>query len=467
MDHDFNIVPGFPDDVERTAGLPRLDLPPELWLHICESFDLEKSHFRNLSLCNSTLRLVAQPFAFKKVELSSYFIHSSRRSSFVYAQTPSYLASLLERFEFLCSPRIAHAIRSISFQSRVSDAILRSELTIDCQIIADTLFRHITAFHNLTSISAEGFRFTTDHLLQTFQLPKLEIFRLTECSAEITQRINITYPCPKLRELSLCNAYCDGEGSIHPWWMYFIGQDTTERLSLFPLDHYPSTCILKSISSSPPLLCLKSLTLGSKRLEAFDIIEVLSKCPSLEEFNVGSQGYYGERHTQELENILSKDIVSHLVCISGPLYFILPFLRDRTIQTFRCRSEDMFDFNDNSFVLDRLRDNAPHLRSLSLSFLRHNLIQYFSILSHFREMQSFRVICFEHICTVKEVCESLYHADIPITLQSLELTTYCRPTYKIYPPSPQVEERFNQEFPNLSSVWITAPEFQFKWNRII
>ncbi|KAI0796059.1 hypothetical protein C8Q75DRAFT_744936 [Abortiporus biennis] len=468
MDHKLNIVSGFADEEESTAGLPRLHLPPEIWLHICESFDLEKSLLRNLSLCNRTLRSLAQPFVFRKVELSSYSTRDpcafSRLgfSHMTYPQTPSYFASLMERLEFLCSPRIARAIQSIQFQSRFSSAVLHSELTINCQTLADTLFRHITSFHNLTSIAAEGFRFTTDHLLQTFQLPKLESFRFSGVT-EITQRINSSYSCPKLRELyiRLWNS------EDYPWWMCFIGQDTTERLSFFRFND-SSTRILKTISSSPPLLRLKSLTLGSMATRPLDIVEVLSNCPSLEEFNIGSQAdpSHSERYTRELENILSKDIAPNLLSISGPLYVMLPLLQHRTIQRFRPGLHNLVDRDDSSFVLDRLRDNAPHLRSLSLSFMRHDLTQYFSILSHCREMESFRVICLRHVSTVEEVCKGLYHADIPMTLKSLELITATRPEDKISSPSPLVEKRLNEEFPNLSSVWITTPEFQLKWNRV-
>ncbi|KAI0782692.1 hypothetical protein C8Q75DRAFT_787248 [Abortiporus biennis] len=438
-------------------SLANASLPTELWINIISFMDRED--LISTTLVSQRFLCVAQQRLFSRVVIRiSYTAKDIEDTSFECKQQDS-----LDRIKFLSTTdRISNAVKHI---------VVTDEAAGPALVPLDTIFKIIVLFVNLMSFTGYGLLISYDYVQILRSLPHLMSLVLKSCSITTTsnykqQSSAVEFPsfCGALRSLKLrASPYTSHRPSNFGWWASFLSPSTTKTLGLSTDPDSDYLLHLLSLSQSPSMTSLYSLTLTEFTSTVAQFIAALTYCPSLRRLSVSSY----DQSVDILEDKISQtpNAAPFLDFAAVPYCLLRPLARYRrlrhiemsryprfisvekthslfealcegsrsTVQRFIVSSETITTETMTLFFT-----KFPHLRNGSICVIRDNLQSVNNVLSFLltaefpSSLRHFRVVDKRRQIEEKDLAQSYPHIVARLERVCPELRTLVIRTRTIY-----------------------------------
>ncbi|KAL4250476.1 hypothetical protein ABKN59_006997 [Abortiporus biennis] len=403
-------------------SLANASLPTELWINIISFMDRED--LISTTLVSQRFLCVAQQRLFSRVVIRiSYTAKDIEDTSFECKQQDS-----LDRIKFLSTTdRISNAVKHI---------VVTDEAAGPALVPLDTIFKIIVLFVNLMSFTGYGLLISYDYVQILRSLPHLMSLVLKSCSITTTsnykqQSSAVEFPsfCGALRSLKLrASPYTSHRPSNFGWWASFLSPSTTKTLGLSTDPDSDYLLHLLSLSQSPSMTSLYSLTLTEFTSTVAQFIAALTYCPSLRRLSVSSY----DQSVDILEDKISQTPNAAPFLDFAAKCRVIPGSRS-TVQRFIVSSETITTETMTLFFT-----KFPHLHNGSICVIRDNLQSVDNVLSFLltaefpSSLRHFRVVDKRRQIEEKDLAQSYPHIVARLERVCPELRTLVIRTRTIY-----------------------------------
>ncbi|KAI0796017.1 hypothetical protein C8Q75DRAFT_803073 [Abortiporus biennis] len=446
------------------TSLPK-SLPIELWREVISFAD--RADIISATLVSRWLSCIAQPFLFSRIFIEIiYDIADLKDASFMQED-------LLDKLEFLSTTdRMSKAVRHLDIVDYISlpppdnEGDERSILT---SLLLDKIFKMIPLFVNLRIFSGYGLLLTQEHIRNLRSLPCLVSLVLKKNSTEQTDGHQLQ--CPNDMSAPFCGALrkfeLESSRSFHDaWWAGFLSPSATKTLELSTRTDPDDLIHILSLTQSPSMTALRSLTLNEVTSSVGEFIGTLTHCPSLRRLALTDY----KQSVDALEHQISKnpDAAPVLEFATGPYCVVRALARYRHLRHISVtRSAGLISEMDSRLLFEALcegsRSTLQRFTFTSESITTKLMTLFFTKFPRLRD---------GHICVSQDnlgsadnVLSFLSQSELPSTLKYLCVNDMPRrPRYQDLAQSHSlIVARLEETCPKLCSLTISTRTINVRW----
>ncbi|KAI0782693.1 hypothetical protein C8Q75DRAFT_500887 [Abortiporus biennis] len=262
------------------TSLANTALPAELWINIISFMD--RKDLISATLVSQQFLCIAQPRLFSHVDIQiSYTPEDIEKISYEFK-----VQKVLDRINFLSTTdRISKTVKHLDV---VNDPIMSDYDPALTSILLEKIFSTILLFGNLMSFSGRGLTIADEHMRRLLSSPRLMSLVLSSCSIDTTSihkrqcSDDVFLPlCGAFRKLQLQGTSNSHHSSVVGWWVPCISPSTTKTLEFSSSLDSDYLLHLVSLSQSPSMVALHSLTLTKLTSTIAEFVTALTHSPSL------------------------------------------------------------------------------------------------------------------------------------------------------------------------------------------
>lgn len=337
-------------------------LPPEIWLSIFSLRHHDPHDLRSITLAQRSFRLLAQPFIFRSLEVTT-LSSVSPQTALQNRQSRDYIARFDDRLNFIISSRdISNAIQKIAIRC---DGNADVDGSADCTEIHSFIFAALHHFPNLSRINVHSVHLTTEIITQVFALPNLLGLDLEWCRTDTSVHTLSGDPRSRAVELS----YTEVESEVKqvgpvgdPWWLQLLSRDTTKKIRI-PQPHIAPS-ILRFLSEGPPMKELVALTISSGPLPLF--VAAMSQCPNMDNFTLSSSTWTKEQTTEIIKELQARGALPGVAHVAGPVELVFSLLQTPECVLKSIEVTIQMEEEDSLLLVKGIRDRGIEIVSLKL-----------------------------------------------------------------------------------------------------
>ncbi|KAL4250569.1 hypothetical protein ABKN59_002279 [Abortiporus biennis] len=451
------------------TSLANAALPAELWINIISFMDRED--LISATFVSQQFLCIAQSHLFSRVEIPiSFSPDDIWNTSYEFK-----VQNVLDRINFLSTTdRISKAVKHLVVVNPMFDYDPEAASTL---MLLDKIFNVILPFCNLMSFSGHGLTIAGEHMRRLLSSPHLISLVLSSCSIDTTsnhkqQCFDDAFPplCSAFRELRLRATSNRHQSSAVGWWASFISHSTTKTLEFSTGPDSDYMLHLLSLSHSPSMAALHSLTLTKLTSTTIaEFITTLTHCPSLGSLAISDY----DQSVDVLEQTISQSPNAAPVLE----YAIVPYCLARPLARYRGLRHISVMHNDSRFIsaeethslFEALYEGSSRSTLQSFIFTSEKITTetiplFFTKFPNLRD-GSIRVIR-DDFPSTDNVLSFLSTAEFPRSLRRLHVVDVRPPLPErdLARSYPDVVVRLDQVCPQLHALMIATKTIRIRWS---
>lgn len=339
----------------ESSSLYHDDLPPELWLKIFP--ELLPVDLCSVTLACSNFRHLAQPFLFKVIDVSPFFLAAYNGDENITLRPRKYLDRTVARLQFYTSnDRIARAVRQcwISPYARKGFPPRNHRDYLEPKLIIDAVVAALPFFPNLSRLAWHCIDISAEWWDVIHRLPIKDLW-LNSCSVRA-----VDIPSFHVQQLDLDHWAWEGATtnhvSVHEKFAPGVSQDILslvlhperiERISV-PRINTADSLLTTLTEMHTATTRLRSLIIPFFALRSSNFIPALELCPTLEELTLLQPS---DEHATEVEiDPLPSSLIPYLSTFEGPSTHLLNFGKNRPLKRVK-----LWGMDESPYVSDPTR----------------------------------------------------------------------------------------------------------------